>query len=324
VRYSPTGTKLVLPLTHLVLYGQQAEHEDGGPLLPPDFFPELEHRPASTKEARFHYRQFIMEKDSCRRKRKFCYGALYKELYPGYYLIDLSESPVQSVDVRLSDANGKESIVRIRSAILETELLQSVTRFAKTLPKKGNCRQDTGDEGHMFALGYKSMDPQNPQIYVPTYEPVLRAAMASATTELSRYMTSHFPQDLRSIREAEDAKFILVPPDKRPTPLIEMGGKNGPGNCLMISRDLVNSSHIDYRDKSRSLSLWVEEMPGQATGWYFIMPEATINGRLGVVVRLFHGCSISWDGKLIKHCSTVSKLGPNNHVYGCYVGSCRD
>ena len=35
------------------------------------------------------------------------------------------------------------------------------------------------------------------------------------------------------------------------------------------------------------------------------------------------GAAISWDGKLIKHCTSITNTGESNNVYGCMFGSCR-
>ena len=106
-------------------------------------------------------------------------------------------------------------------------------------------------------------------------------------------------------------------------PLKQMSGKDGPGNAIMISRNLGNSAHVDNADKSRSLGIWVEEQPGIATNWYFILPDVSIDGSKGVVIQLFHGTVITWDESLIRHCSSMTKPGNGNNVYGCMFGSCR-
>jgi hypothetical protein len=43
----------------------------------------------------------------------------------------------------------------------------------------------------------------------------------------------------------------------------------------------------------------------------------------GVLVRLRHGRSISWDGRVIRHCTSVTNLGVGdngeaNHVFGWF------
>jgi hypothetical protein len=66
----------------------------------------------------------------------------------------------------------------------------------------------------------------------------------------------------------------------------------------------------------------VEEEPGRAKNWAFIIPDVAINGSRGVVIKLFHGAVVSWDGRKIRHCSSIPKPGDDNNVYGCMFGSC--
>jgi hypothetical protein len=84
-----------------------------------------------------------------------------------------------------------------------------------------------------------------------------------------------------------------------------------------------NSAHIDYMDGS----LRVEEEVGCSSNWYFILPNVQYEGR-GVAVKLFHGCAISWDGLIIKHCTSITTTGMKengdyNNVFGCMFGRCR-
>jgi hypothetical protein len=106
-----------------------------------------------------------------------------------------------------------------------------------------------------------------------------------------------------------------------------MGGENGPGSCIIISRNLGNSAHIDFMDGSLSLAIWVEEEVACSSNWYFILPNVQYEG-CGVVIKLFHGCAISWDGLIIKHCTSITTTGMKvnggyNNVFGCMFGSCR-
>lgn len=102
-----------------------------------------------------------------------------------------------------------------------------------------------------------------------------------------------------------------------------MGGREGPGSCVMISQDLCNTSHVDHKDESMSFGVWTEEIPGKAKEWFFVLPNVSIQGSSGVAIRLYSGCAIEWDGRKLQHCTMLGSLGRGNHVYGCMVGSCR-
>ena len=88
---------------------------------------------------------------------------------------------------------------------------------------------------------------------------------------------------------------------------------------FLVSKDLVNSCHLDSFDKSMSIAMWVEEKIGDANGWNFILPNVTSDGEKGTGIPLTHGKIITWDGTKILHCSSVRDL-LDNHVYGFFFG----
>ena len=115
------------------------------------------------------------------------------------------------------------------------------------------------------------------------------------------------------------------------------------GYTIDMSVDLGNSSHFDVNDASQAFSVWLEEMVGHGENWYFVLPN--VHGvRLeqgkqiefqGMAVKLGHGVAISWDGRKIRHCTSVScpdgmKAGYvakgnecsfRNHLYGVFTAA---
>jgi hypothetical protein len=166
----------------------------------------------------------------------------------------------------------------------------------------------------MYALGYK--DKNSEEVYAPTRHRPVADAMTQVSTQVGAYMRAHFPEIYKEIRDAEFRKS----PNR--APLEVMGGAEGPGSCIMCSRNLGGSGHIDL-DHSRSFSIWVEECPGSATNWYFILPDVFVNGKKDLAIHLFHGAVIIWDGRVIRHCRSVTNTGEKNAVHGCMFGSCR-
>jgi hypothetical protein len=41
----------------------------------------------------------------------------------------------------------------------------------------------------------------------------------------------------------------------------------------------------------------------------------------GIAIKLRHGTVISWDGRVVKHCTAVPIPGGNNHVYGAFTAA---
>jgi hypothetical protein len=255
-------------------------------------------------------------KSSRLRRRKFIYGALYDELLPGYKIIDLSNGLCDHVEIVVTLEDGTTSVVRIGSAKDESAMLNAIVGLGKVMPTNGNARGKSGDVGDMFALGYRSLGKCI--VYEPTKKEEISDAMAEASTEAGVYLKEHWTSDYDDIRDTDNLKSTAGSP-----PLKEMGGKDGPGNVIMLSRNIGNSSHVDNADGSRSVAVWAEEEPGRAKNWSFLLPDVSIDGSLGVVIKLFHGAVISWDGREVRHCSSIPKPGDGNNVYGCMFGSCR-
>jgi hypothetical protein len=191
-------------------------------------------------------------------------------------------------------------------------MLDSIVGLCYVLPTTGNARKQSGDQGEMHALGFREIDSKGGVVvYVPTKKINIAEAMTTATSALGIYMVKQWKSDYDDIQNAEKAKPALK----------VMGGISGPGRSMMISCNLANSAHLDFKDKSRSFGIWVETSPGLAKNWFFVMPDVSIDGSKGVVIRLFHGAVITWDGKEIRHCSSTPEPGEGNDVYGCMFGA---
>jgi hypothetical protein len=267
-----------------------------------------------SKESRSIYHYLSHQPKSSRRKRSFVYGALYKNLIgKNFAVIDCRGKGRIEINVEVEGSNEPTTITVVDCSDCAV-MNDSVVSLGRSLGKSGNSRKNAGDVGEMWGLGYRNKATK--EMYVKSKELLVKNAMTDVCESVAKDLGERFPETLESIRQAE-----AIGP-KCP-PLSEMGGSNGPGSCIMISKNLGNSVHFDYNDASMSLGVWVEERIGGASNWYFVMPNIRLNGKLGVVIRLFHGCVISWDGRLIKHCTSVTETGESNNVYGCMFGSCR-
>jgi hypothetical protein len=304
---------------------QCADSDDDSPRMPPSNFVAAEH----LKEGDDRVICEIDEIDKARRlaaelkggkryrltRRKYFFGALYDKLFPVSRVIDLSdpsEGSCDRVDIVVTLADGTESVVRIGTALDESEMLGAIVGLCHVLPAIGNARKQSGDQGEMHALGCRNIDSKGGVVvYVQTTKTKIAAAMTKASSAIGVYMKNQWRGIYDEIQNAEKAK-----------PALEvMGGISGPGRSMMVSKNLANSTHLDIKDKSRSFGIWVERSPGQAKNWFFVMPDVSIDGSNGVVIRLFHGAVIIWDGRAIRHCSSTPEPGAVNDVYGCMLGA---
>jgi hypothetical protein len=56
----------------------------------------------------------------------------------------------------------------------------------------------------------------------------------------------------------------------------EMGGASGIVPSLNISLDLGNEPHYDTNDLGLGISVWLENIPGHAKNWKFIVPNLLV------------------------------------------------
>ncbi len=275
------------------------------PLLLPDYFQSEDNGPVETITrsqclSTTLYSKLRAMDQSKRRFRKFVFGALYlRPLRARPYVVDPREG---SVDIRVTHADGSTSIVHIRHT-RDPSVLESIVRLGKRLPN------NVGDKGSMVAVGVKNWGTENPEEYAVTKR--LIPEFSGAAHHVSNYLRNVLPRVYNAIQDADKIKRGERKYEKM---------KCGPGSVLVISKNLGNASHYDYADDSVSFSVWAEEQPGGSRNWFFVMPSLSYQGSKGVLVQLSHGVAISWDGTKIRHCTSVTKMGENNNIYGCFSG----
>jgi hypothetical protein len=134
----------------------------------------------------------------------------------------------------------------------------------------------------------------------------------------AKFAEDKYPGPLIAMRNAE--RLYGIHPGEE-----HMGGDEGVTCTLDQSGDLGNESHFDPMDASQSFSIWTEKIKDSAGNWYFVMPNVQVfhGGKVyyGVAVRLRHGTSVSWDGRVIRHCTSVTEVGMGNHVFGTFWGA---
>ena len=73
---------------------------------------------------------------------------------------------------------------------------------------------------------------------------------------------------------------------------------------MVQSISLTISSHYDINDDSISISTWVESHIGLTKNWYFVFPNISHCDSNGLVIKLFHGCTVTWDASKLRHASS--------------------
>lgn len=235
----------------------------------------------------------------------------------------------------------EESTVEIRyedpTESYDLDDLQQLCQHATEL-----CNQQvrkSGDLGNMYAFGQRfdeyhkvlTQFASNKKVRGVTRNSDLLGLLATTSEGVLKQTTRHLPSVTRLLQDAE--REVGIP--QCPT----MGG---PGrerflsNTLFISEDLANAVHQDVNDGCKCICIWRETHDGWAQNWYFVLPDVVVqypftleNGEVvmktyqGIAVRLYDGIMISWDGRIVRHGTTVtrpvpkSKEGRANHTYGC-------
>ena len=293
------------------------------PLLPPDEFvasPDnsVDGTPRTSAsrnpiEARSNYRRLQGGKCSVKRQRHFVYGAIYNNIFPGSHVLDPIDG---NIDLYVILPSMEVSIIEIRLIFPDEgkgkdTLLSSVLSLGRSCHGAGNSRGSrVGDLGMMHALGVRSSTSR--EVFVGTNEKSKRIERVSNL--MRHWMEDNLRSTLKSILDDDTHCTDMKPLSFMPA---------GPGSRVILSVDLANAPHYDTNDVSKSVAVWVEEKPGQAENWYFVFPNIRLDGKDGVLVRLRHGTTISWDGRKIFHCTSRTDPGPGNKVYGCMWAASR-
>ena len=168
---------------------------------------------------------------------------------------------------------------------------------------------------------------------------------ASAVATVTKMMHSSTAQELCHLGGDESEHMIAIDEAIRH----KMESRRRVGYTIDMSIDLGNSSHYDVHDASQGYSVWTEDKPGNGKNWYFILPNVHgtrfhpkreepglgVGEFHGVAVRLRDGVAISWDGRVVRHCTSVShpdgmdepRVGAEkdkvfeNHLYGTFTAA---
>ena len=330
--------------------------DESGPCLPPDVIEGKQYDVGKEmSHLRRAYREAMNRSTSAKRGcRWYAKNHLHRNIDPTKTLvIDAKDGDmdicvfmqIERGGVTLPDGRdvarvglARESVVQIRDlkhlGYGAQELLSDIQKHARSVFTNGkkSARVGLGDEGSMYPAGSRIMkDNVRRRRYVTSAEnAVQQKLLRQAVIASARLAAVTVPGVLRIIQDGEDDGGI--PPPK--------GGMNGDGDHCRISHsmdisvDLSNASHYDVNDASQGFSIWTEDVPGSTTDWYFVLPNVygkrasdddhgNKKGDMyqGVAIRLTHGVLISWDGRVIRHCTSLMKRERDCHVFGTFFAA---
>jgi carnitine O-acetyltransferase len=246
----------------------------------------------------------LLEPMNCGFKRKpskYYRSVFYRQIREaGCYIIDARsfDAPVR-VSVSLPD--GKTTDINVESAAHNKLLLKALVSLVEALPRQGNARRHRCEGGQMFALGKRT---PTSEVYAPTTNPEIATKMSGFSRKAARQMRlsmRHAFDDIRINSSYHHTK--------------EMGGLIGAGTAIYPTKNFASSAHIDPRDTSLTWCVWAHT--GSAPDdWFFVFPDVSIGGSKGVAFKLAHGTMMSWDGRLVRHCTSISTSKGNRYSCG--------
>jgi len=316
--YLPTSNATV---SHCL---QFSDEQDGCPLMVPDLIQGVMYE--DPRSARPIYRHLLETSSSnkfgCRR---YVRGAFHKSIPPTCFVYDQRKMGDMIFHVTTHDDSGRpetQSVVNVTSVAKNSSLLQSLERgvasFIERNSFKGNARYYCGDEGHMNGIGLMTRHSGGSIIEAKlgTEKSLFTSNLPTICCLASEFCQQKFPGVLSTIHHLEGVGGY-----HRPSYL---GGSQGVSSSMALSVDLINSTHYDVNDGSVGFFIATESIPGDAENWYFVLPNILLkyNGITyeGLSVQLFHGCSISFDGRVIRHGTSHHHSKGDNHTIGWYWG----
>lgn len=250
-----------------------------------------------------------------RKHKKYIPCAFYKNLFQGFKLLDPT---VSDFDLELDIGADNKTKVSIRNVSNNASLLAAGqglgNRVAEMLLTRLCSESRDGNYGNMVSIGYR--DSKQGIEYKGTSD--CRLETNKFVEEFGSYLNENMPEVQEDIERAELSKMGEA---GRCKSFQTRSEKSRCGNTIHCSLDYAIENHYDPYDASLCAVLWVSQTGKPVGNWYFLLPDASIGGSTGIVVKLSHGTVISWHGNEIKHCSAIPRAEENNAIYGLFVGS---
>ena len=311
--------------------------DEDGPALPPDF---VHGKDLSTRydynRLTGLYRCAYCTSNSARRGcRHYARGFLHKNIDPKTtYVIDPTKGAEMDlhVDVLIRHGNEKaalhrQSVVQIRYLPVVVgkgceSLLQDINNHCNLVKQNSSsgARAGKGDLGKMHPIGSRIDTSGNKVRYRTSSDASSVRLLSKAVVAASKLASVTIPGVLRVAQDLEN--------DASMTALAGMDG-DGDTCCVThtmdLSVNLSNSSHYDVNDACQGFTIWTEEKPGTTGGWYFVLPNMvgtfpdSNREYNGIAIKLTHGVLVSWDGRLIRHGTSV--MNRQGNVFGTFFAA---
>ena len=326
--------------THRLMHRVAQCHDKDGPRMAPDVFAGEDVGKWPQEYLAHEYNQHLASSNSARSGgRHYAAACLHYSFPRTCWMLDPKEYPRLDLMVDVADhghCTNRQTVVSIRNLINTTDgsaafgseshvvgNLNHVTFTNKLLRKRvlgrGTIRSAKGDVGTMHALGMRvELDGLTVSQY-QTNQLVPEKLLRTYVSSLASIGNTCFPGVMPVIQDTEKDSGVdvlsvmegLKSPDKPDEAPVNKHPLRRVGYTIDMSINLGNASHFDVHDASQGFSVWTEELRGLGYNWYFVMPN--VYGRRpdgsifsGIAVKLSYGVAISWDGRVLRHCTSIS------------------
>ena len=272
------------------------------PILPPDCITidgkEVQFdKPANARKI---YNSFLHKTKNFRR---YIPGSYHKNMFNKKLTYEFDWNQLNNFDIKVVSRNQSESYIKVRKAPIE--LVQKISILHNRLKKeKPNCRgKKTGDFGMMYALGYNRRAKEGDE-YISTQKSeeitnLMREISIKRKLWLQKELLEDYSNNFSTPVGLKKFEFCL-------------------SDFMIHSMNLCNPSHYDVNDDSISVCTWIEDEPGTTDNWYLVFPNTTLDYKTAVIIKLFHGCTITWDARVLRHASskTIRLRGGDSNTSG--------
>jgi hypothetical protein len=335
--YPGCGLKLRGNNLGLMAFRAKQCRDEVGPRLPPDYICGKSEVHLCVNSLRRKYREgLLLASDSTKRGcRHYVKGFLHRHLPSNVLIVDprVTNDVDIAISVRVPEewnavaAVSTDSVVHVRylpalsGAGVLLDDVRAHARLVHRQRKGRSVRDGLGDDGAMHPIGSRiSLDKSGVMRYVTSSAGYAVRLLARAVKACATLASLSIPAVLRVMQDLENDSGMVA--------FEGMAGDGGDGHVshtMDQSVDLANSTHYDGNDASKCFTIWTEDIPGSTEGWYFVLPNVhgkrTDGGGLfeGLAIRLTHGVLVSWDGRLVRHGTSVMER--EGHVYGTFYAA---
>ena len=142
----------------------------------------------------------------------------------------------------------------------------------------------------MFSMGKRS---ESKEYVISKHNQDVRKLMTEIGNERKLWFMKEFPEEYKEQFSTENNLEYM---------------KSCLSDFMVHSVNLRNASHNDINDATLTSTTWIEDTVGDTENWYFVFPNLSRDLKKAIVVKLFDRCTINWDGALVCHASSLTRL----------------